>query len=485
MAQAVLRRYTPPTCTLEIMATGSALSRWTDRAVLKNLRFRLSLDDPTLPEEEQVTVEGDRIELEALCDRVENYVQRLLSRSSDSSPITHLQAETEASNVATVQAVDSTEFEEAETVETGIQVQPKSWLSHELHLGTLATEESGEVVPLSTLQLFDLANALDDYQAEAVSLPALGRPVWLRSPVGWAGIAAAALLTVGVTGAIARFVMDVSGPQMQTASVTREAETSLNQNASPTPIAIPTPPTNTPPSLSLTPLSPPAPPPGSVQTAPSNLPPVAVNQQPVPVAPVPAPPVTIQPNDSAPAPTPAPRVAIVPPAPTTSESSQLTTTAIPELEAVSPQNNAAALRAGNSAADQAASGQAASGQAAPETGNSTPPTQAGSAPAETAARNTAFDTIPQVAEVRQYFQENWKPPAGLTQTLEYRLVLNADGSLQRIVPLGQAAATYLDRTSMPLMGEAFVSPSDNSGNPQIRLVLRPDGNVQTFLEYAK
>ena len=481
MAQAVLRRYTPPTCTLEIMATGSALSRWTDRAVLKNLRFRLSLDDPTLPEEEQVMVEGDRIELEALCDHVERYVQRLLSRSSGSSPITHLQAETEAANVATVQAVDSPEFEATETVETGIQVQPKSWLSHELHLGTLATDESGEVVPLSTLQLFDLANALDDYQAEAVSLPALGRPVWLRSPVGWAGIAAAALLAVGVTGAIARFVMDVSGPPIQTASVTREAETSLKQDAGPTPIAIPTPPANTPPSLSLTPLPPPSPPAGSIQEAPSSLPPVAVNQQPVPVAPVPAPPVTIQPDSApAPAPTPAPRVAIVPPAPTPSESSRITTTEIPELAAVSPENNSAALRAGNSAADQAASS-----QAAPGIGNSTPPTQAGSAPSETAARNTAFDTIPQVAEVRQYFQENWQPPSGLTQTLEYRLVLNADGSLQRIVPLGQAAATYLDRTSMPLMGEAFVSPTDNSGNPQIRLVLRPDGNVQTFLEYAR
>ncbi|HEY9697814.1 MAG TPA: DUF4335 domain-containing protein [Trichocoleus sp.] len=478
MAQAVLRRYTPPTCTLEIMATGSALSRWTDRAVLKNLRFRLSLDDPTLPEEEQVTVEGDRIELEALCDRIESYVQRLLSRSSDLSPITHLQSATEASSLATVQAIDSPELEAA-AVETGIQVQPKSSLSHELHLGTLATEESGETVPLSTLQLFDLANALDEYQAEAVSLPALGRPVWLRSPVGWAGIAAAALLAVGVTGAIAKFVMDVSSPSMQTASVTREAKTSLDQNTTPTPVAIPTPPTNTPPSLSLTPLPPPAPPAGAIQPAPS-LPSVAVNQQPVPVAPVPAPPVTIQP---APAPAPAPRVAIVPPAPATSESSRITTTEIPELAAISPESstaantapNTATLRAGNSAADQAPS----------STSSPTPASQAGSAPSETAARNTAFDAIPQVAEVRQYFRENWKPPAGLTQTLEYRLVLNADGSLQRIVPLGQAAATYLDRTSMPLMGEAFVSPTENSGNPQIRLVLRPDGNVQTFLEYAR
>jgi hypothetical protein len=87
-----------------------------------------------------------------------------------------------------------------------------------------------------------------------------------------------------------------------------------------------------------------------------------------------------------------------------------------------------------------------------------------------------------VAQVRTYFQQRWQPPSDLEQTLEYRLVLNADGSIQRIVPLGQSAKIYIDRTDMPLMNEPFVSPVQGGGNPQIRLVLTPEGEVKTFLE---
>jgi len=96
--------------------------------------------------------------------------------------------------------------------------------------------------------------------------------------------------------------------------------------------------------------------------------------------------------------------------------------------------------------------------------------------------STAFDTIPQVAEARTFFQERWQPPESLDQTLEYRLQLGADGTIQRIIPLGRAAGDYIDRTGMPLPGEPFVSPVENGGNPQIRIVLDPNGRVQTFLE---
>ena len=95
-----------------------------------------------------------------------------------------------------------------------------------------------------------------------------------------------------------------------------------------------------------------------------------------------------------------------------------------------------------------------------------------------------LDTIPQVAEVRQYFQARWQPPESLKQTLEYRLTLSKDGSLERITPLGQAAKIYLDRTAMPLLGEPFVSELEPSleQNPEIRLVLSPDRTVRTFME---
>jgi hypothetical protein len=104
---------------------------------------------------------------------------------------------------------------------------------------------------------------------------------------------------------------------------------------------------------------------------------------------------------------------------------------------------------------------------------------AASAPAQ---NSTAFDTIPQVAEVRQYFQQRWSPPEGLSQTIEYTLVINQNGSIQQILPRGQTAGDYVDRTGIPLVGEPFVSPLKTRQSAKIRLVLSPNGNVQTFLE---
>ncbi|MFQ3619024.1 MAG: DUF4335 domain-containing protein, partial [Cyanobacteriota bacterium] len=74
MPPAVLRRYTPPTCTLEVRACGSALSRWTDQTVMKNVRFSLRFDDPRRPTEQRVEVQGDRPQLEALHATVSEYV---------------------------------------------------------------------------------------------------------------------------------------------------------------------------------------------------------------------------------------------------------------------------------------------------------------------------------------------------------------------------------------------------------------------------
>jgi hypothetical protein len=66
--------------------------------------------------------------------------------------------------------------------------------------------------------------------------------------------------------------------------------------------------------------------------------------------------------------------------------------------------------------------------------------------------------------------------------LEYSLQIDEKGSIQTIVPIGKAAADYIERTNMPLVGEPFVSAVSNGKNPKIRVVLRPNGRVQTFLE---
>ena len=94
----------------------------------------------------------------------------------------------------------------------------------------------------------------------------------------------------------------------------------------------------------------------------------------------------------------------------------------------------------------------------------------------------ALVNTPQLTEVKDYFVKNWEPPSGLNQTLEYSIVLDVDGSIQRIEPLGKAARTYVDRSSLPLIGEPFVSANPQGATPRIRLVLSPDGKVQTFVE---
>jgi hypothetical protein len=87
----VLRRYTPPTCTLEIKAKNSPLSRWAGQPVLKHLRFELSFDDPRQPEDKRVTIQGDRADLEALYEGVTSYVQNFLQQSSFEPPATKIQ----------------------------------------------------------------------------------------------------------------------------------------------------------------------------------------------------------------------------------------------------------------------------------------------------------------------------------------------------------------------------------------------------------
>lgn len=475
LPNSVLRRYTPPTCTLEIAAKGSPLSRWAGRPVLKQLRFQLSFDDPRLPPEEQVQITGDRAQLEALCEAVERYVQNVLGTTSTPGQATPLLVQSfdqlePSSDGALARAENGTAVmhpADGNGAEPkGIYLKPKGLLSHDLCLGELSTTESN-VVRLSALQLFDLANALDEYSAEAIALPALNRPTWLNATPAWAKVAAVLVLAVGVTTAIVRFVDPYAGQPVITAanedtSEIETAEGSFGEDPQNTALEpLPSGKDASPPNSQ--PLDIPLPP--SADTLPSpgtRLPSVGVPRTPSATAPVP---------NTAPTaprtPTNLPDVAIAPSqqrsdAPGTG--SNPSSLQIPESEAGAPPSAA---------------------RSAPAQGDASAALE--SAPLDQGASNsgptsTAFDTIPQVAEARTFFQERWQPPESLDQTLEYRLQLGTDGTIQRIIPLGRAAGDYIDRTGMPLPGEPFVSPVENGGNPQIRLVLDPDGEVQTFLE---
>jgi hypothetical protein len=177
----VIRRYTPPTCSLEIAAEQSPLSRWMGRVALKDLRFKLSFDDPRVTDDRWLTLRGDRQQLDDLNDAINQYVQSFLGQPEAS--------------LGTTTAIA------APANASGISLEPKGLLSHHLRLGKLANETSGESVTLSATQLADLASALDEYSAEATSIPNLQRPS-IGNLVGrhtnWGAIAAGLLLTIGV-----------------------------------------------------------------------------------------------------------------------------------------------------------------------------------------------------------------------------------------------------------------------------------------------
>jgi hypothetical protein len=407
------------------------------KSVLKELRFQLTLDDPKLPKDNWVTLEGDRAQLEALYEAVSSYVQGLLQYPGSARMGDFVQGE----------AITTLDRERGRVQLTSpptlasmreIRLQPSGLLSHEIVLGSLANSATGAVTHLSTLQLFDLANALDEFSTEIETLPELPtqRTMWHKS--SWAQLAAIALVVVGLSTSVVR-LMGAPHSARRSPSVPTDSQ---GANSSDQKIA-----TQLPPSaagqMPTSPLSaPPPPPPGSLgNPSPAALPRVTV-------------PPAIAPSASAPS-SAGNRVATLPQEMKGDSRSQVPV--LPSSRSLKPEFS-------NPTSAKPAIGTMMSRADSP------------------ASSSTAFDTIPQVAEARQYFQQRWKPPQGLNQTLEYTLVVGSNGSIQQILPLGQASGDYVDRTPIPLTGEPFVSAIEGKRNARIRVVLSPDGKVQTFLE---
>ena len=224
----VVKRYTPPTCTLEITAKSSPLSRWAGQPVFKFLSFELRLDDPRLPDTEHVTLRGDRIQLETLHEAVSNYVQNLLGESRDWE--SNIKSETghtatgpdlpEAARHAVIfdRPINTSELATSNPYSLPApapntsylpvppRLEPRGLLAHNLFLGSLSAVESGPIVPLSTLQLFDLATALDDCAAEVMALPNLNREP--RRPLSspWLKVAAMLVASAGLTTGIIKML---------------------------------------------------------------------------------------------------------------------------------------------------------------------------------------------------------------------------------------------------------------------------------------
>lgn len=432
--------------------------------MLKNLRFKLNFDDPRLADEKQLTLTGDRTQLESLTQAVETYVQTFLARSPARlnaallAPIVDPELPTEAiSSPNTPQ--ESSEVLAPSSLH-GIYLQPNGLIAHNLHLGSLATPESGPIISLTVLQLFDLATALDEYATDVVALPTLTRPSRFVGVPPSLRFAASLILALGITTFSVKLMGDWYGTSEPTLTATSESQEGQQLVLRPAPTVLSSPESGEqalpppPPVGALTPTTPdetiPIPSttvpdtPSFSEETPELASPEGSESQ-IPVFDIPSEPVAKEP---------APQVLESSP----SETAQAQLPEIPELGSTDnssgepPQTLARSAQSNSARAD---------------------------ASQETA---TAFDRIPQVAEVRNYFQQRWTPPDSLTSAIEYSLLLSPDGTIDQVIPLGEAAATFIDRTDIPLRGEPFVSPVEGGRQPKIRLVLTPEGEVNAFLE---
>lgn len=312
-SNSVLRRYTPPTCTLEIVSQGLPLLRWVGRSVLNQLNFSLNFDDPRLPEEQRVTINGDKAQLQALHQEVKAYIQNFLVQKPENFPGNQTIFTTQPQTPSITQADTDLTDNFPETTQTelppitqenyqptttpgttnlpphnlnlaktnhGIYLQPRNLLSHDLFLGSLATPESGPAINLSLLQLFDLATALEEYNTEQKGLPNNRSTTGRKLPPYWAISAAMVAATVGLTAGIAKIIdQGKRAPEPTPAVINPTADPNqTNPNATqPTVVVVPSPiPAPTPGAVVTTPT------PGTtLQTLPS-APGLAGNQTPNP-----------------------------------------------------------------------------------------------------------------------------------------------------------------------------------------------------------
>ena len=425
-------RFTPPTCTLEIKGK-NPLFRRTDRDLLK-FQFQLRFDDPRLVTSKQVTIQGDRQDLEQLQKAVNDYIQEFLHASFRSA------------------TRSNTDLKTKNKFQNDLPcLQPQGLVNHELFFGSLKHDNNNHKIKLATLQLFDLVTALEAYQTQIATLPE--RQARYKVISLWGGIAAVTIAGVG----IATVMLKLRSPQVSP-QVASSPQSEPNAEI-----------------LELDEIIPPQAP----KTA----------RQPT------AKPKLTEPLDSAKKLPPPPAVDIPKPKPD-----------IPDPADYPLSDVARQSGLNNSMKETPANRQAESTIAIPPNTEraiaksdtnpdlAKPNTTSGSRTAidsnsEDLAQserdsNFAFNSSPpqtsQLQEVTAYFQEKWQPPAELKQSLEYRLLLDGDGSIKRVIPLGKAAKLYLSKTNIPVNGESFISASESQ--PVIRLLLNPNGRVQAFIE---
>jgi Domain of unknown function (DUF4335) len=96
---------------------------------------------------------------------------------------------------------------------------------------------------------------------------------------------------------------------------------------------------------------------------------------------------------------------------------------------------------------------------------------------------TADSASPALKEVKRYFQSKWKASSSQSDPLQYIVQINGkSGTVKNVAAQGEAATTYLQKSKFVKPGQKLVAPIAGGASQKIRVVLQPDGNVDTFVE---
>ena len=566
----VIRRFTPPTCTLEISQKNPDRNFWRLKQANENYQFKLSFDDPRLLEGEKISFSGDRNKLDQLCRVVSTYIEEFVAHSFvDSTSAELFSLEPISFDLSGDEASDSVDknLEDSEQVnQPQVNQSPHSpfaltsLVNHQLDLDSVDLGENLPQISLSVTQLFDLGSALDDYQEamlilsqeqkqqvqqkkevfpfrftalvglSAIGLGLLGSGIFFQSRLKNQVASRQAEVATPAEGKVGADVIPpkISESAKQPVAKVQETPSLRDRDRLPPPPAVttPKPPPNIPDpakfsppvgSLSIPPWKP-LPSQDSAsssqKTSPSKTSSSKTNSDPAQVESIiEIPPQTAKkkaPNLSTPKNKPSQTKVVEPNAQINGAQTSNSKVEIAELDRTQkssvsgeqsaittiieePPNQTEASQSAQVDLENRASLQ--NSDNSPEKFNEQLALQerkeadADSKSSLLRSADNFSDKSPsnlrdlvQLQEISSYFRNKWKSPQDLKQTLEYRLILSQDGSINRIIPIGKAAGIYLDRTNIPLLGEPFVSPFTEQEIMTVRLLLSPDGEVRTFLE---
>ena len=414
----IIHRFTPPTCTLEIIGKKMFFYRWLSSDVLPKFQFKLRFDDPRQTTLKQVTIQGNQQELLQLQTAIQQYIQIQLQSSFQ---------------IKNLQTTPKPEFIDHKMP----YLTPQGLMHHELFFGFLTHNSDRHSIRLGTVQLFDLVTALEAYQTKILASQTKQPQSWQKVILLGGGIAAVAISAIAI--------INVLKPQTQ-------PETAINNSQPQYSTKIPELNEITSPSIPDLNQKPATTKLGEPLASTKRLPPPPAVETPKP-----------KPNIPDPADYP-----------------------LSDVARQSGLDNSAKNKKSASITPQTAKSKTTILEKIP-TVKTSPKTSPQvkttlSEPSQDLAVQNSSNQSSQAQQVITYFENRWQPPAALKQSLEYRLLINRNGSITQVTPLGKAAQLYLSQTNIPVNQEAFISPVDKSQPSIIRLLLNPNGKVQVFTE---